>query len=113
MATKFFVIDLNTTEACDTLDEAKAKAEWWIQIERANLADRDDDDIADMLHGGAALDGMDNGDVEIYECDADDEDIRDYDGRISGRKIRENYEAIEIYDGFATVEAEAEARGIE
>lgn len=112
MATKFFVIDLNSTEACDTLEEAKAKAEWWIQIERDNLADRDDDEIAEWLHNPQG-DGLDCGDVEIYECDADDEEIHDYDGRVSGRRIRDNYDAIEIYDGLAPVKAEAQARGIE
>lgn len=112
MAKKFFVIDLYSTEACDTLEEAKAKAEWYIQIERDNLAEQDDDEIARWLHNPQG-DGLDCGDVEIYECDEDDEDIRDYDDTISGRKIRDKYDAIEIYDGFAQTEAEAKARGIE
>lgn len=112
MAAKFFVIDLNNAEACDTLEEAKAKAEWWMQLQRDILNDADDDEIARWLHNPQG-DGLDLGDVEIYECDEDDEDIRDYDGRISGRKIRESYDAIETYDGSELVKAEAKARGIE
>lgn len=112
MATKFFVIDLNTTEACDTLDEAKAKAEWWMELGRDILDNADDDEIAHWLHNPQG-DGLDQGDVEIYECDEDDEDIRDYDGRIIGRLIRDKYDAIEIYLARKGLEAEAEARGIE
>lgn len=114
MAKKFFVIDRDNLEICDTLEAAREKAEWWMQLGRDILDDADDDDIAHWLRNGACLDGLDNGDVEIYEGDDEDEDLQDYDGRIrSGLEIRRYCERVDVYSGRKVLEAVAAERGIE
>ena len=105
---RWFVLDLNTTEECDSLEDAIDKAEWWIQNQKDILEDADDEEVARWYRAGDR--GLDTGDVEIYEVDADDEDILDYNGRASVRKIISKYDPVEVFSGFAVTEKEAEKR---
>ena len=113
MATKFFVIDRDNLEICDTIEAAREKAEWWMELERDILNNADDDEIANWMRNGAYLDGIDNGDVEIYGGDDEDEDLLDYDGRMNGREIRRHCERVDVYSGRKVLEAVAAERGIE
>lgn len=113
MATKFFVIDRDNLEICDTIEAAREKAEWWMELGRDILNNADDDEIANWMRNGDYLDGIDNGDVEIYAGDDEDDDLRDYDGRMSGREIRRYCERVDVYSGRKALEAVAAERGIE
>lgn len=108
---RWFVLDLNTTEECDSLEDAIDKAEWWIQLQKDILEDADDEEVARWYRAGDR--GLDTGDVEVYEVDADDEDILDYNGRVSGIEIMNNYEPVKVFSGFAVTEEEAEKRKLE
>ena len=113
MAKKFFVLDHDNLEICDTLEAAREKEEWWMQLGRDILDDADAADIAHWLRNGAYLDGIDNGDVEIYDGDDEDESILGYDGRISGCDVRRYCECVDVYSGRKVLEAVAAERGIE
>lgn len=113
MATKFFVIDRDNLEICDTIEAARNKAEWWMELGRDILNNADDDEIENWMRNGAYLDGIDNGDVEIYEGDDDNDDLHDCDGRISGCAVRRLCARVDVYSGRKALEAIAAERGIE
>ena len=108
---RWFVLDLNTTEECKSLEDALDKAEWWIEIWRDQLEDADDEEVARWYQAGDR--GLDTGDVEVYEVEADDDDILDYDGRVSGIKIMSRYEPVKVFSGFDEIKKEAENRKLE
>lgn len=111
---RWFVLDLNTTEECDSLEEAMDKAEWWIQIQKDQIEDADDEEVARWYRHGDQ--GLDTGDVEIYEVDLDEvdlDDITDDYGHVSGRMIRDLLEPVDVLSGFSVTEEEAEKRKLE
>lgn len=95
----YYIIDLQTTEKAETLARALEIAHDWIEYERETVAALDDDEIMDALKPGGLEWDLENGDVEIWEADADAANW--YDG-----------ERVERYSGRAITEAEAEKRGI-
>ena len=110
MARKFFVIDLNSCEMCDTIEAAREKAEWWMQIERDQCEEADAEELAQWMH--SQYKGLDAGDVVICEAEEDDDSIHDYDGRITGRLVIEYGDVIDTYSARRVLEEVAQARGI-
>lgn len=110
---RWFVIDLNTTEESDSLEKALETAEWWMEIQRNQCESADDDELLHWLDSPEQ--GLDAGDVEVYEVDLDEvdlDDITDYNGRISGRQIRDLLDPVEEFSGKSVIRDVAEKRGL-
>lgn len=110
---RWFVIDLNTTEESDSLEKALETAEWWMEIQRDQCESADDDELLHWLDSPEQ--GLDAGDVEVYEVDLDEvdlDDITDYNGRISGRQIISLLDPVKEFSGKSVIRDVAEERGL-
>lgn len=65
---EFAVVDLNTTEWFSTIEEARACAEAW-HDEQVKICEKaDDEELMRWYRTPQAPYGLDNGDIEIWQC---------------------------------------------
>lgn len=96
---RFAAVDLNTTEWFNTIYDAIACAEDWL-AEQEKICDATDDEaLMRWYNAPLAPYGLDNGDIEIWQCPDDCEGW--WDGT---REV--------CYSGRAIVEAEVARRGL-
>lgn len=81
----YYVVDLNTTEKAETLEQAMNIAEEWREGQRDIVSDMDDDRLRREYKSPPSPCGFDNGDIEIWESETDDwsdgECVKVYSGR--------------------------------
>lgn len=96
---EFAVVDLNTTKWFSTIDEAIACAEDWRDEQVKICEEADDETLVRWYNAPLVPYGLDNGDIEIWQCPDDCEGW--WDGT---REV--------CYSGRNVIEAEVAKRGL-
>lgn len=115
--TKYFVMDLNTTEQCASMEDAEDKAAWWMSC--GCVDDADDETILRWCNTPDM--GLESGDVRIYEVshtqvewDAMIEECQDdyWPEKAFLKRVIDEEDPVKVLSGKAQIEAEARKRGL-
>lgn len=112
MITKYFVMDLHTTEQCASLEDAEETAAWWMSC--GCVDDADNETILRWANSPDA--GLDSGDIWIFEVERTETEwdvlnVGNTDEKFC-RLAVDGFEPVKVLSGKAHIIEEARKRGL-